>query len=400
MESVSTNQKERKAAAILFVIAAAFQLLIVIVNLIMYRVNSGYVPVSLILYVLLYAAVAVGLFLDKVPFPIAGAGFAGLAVMEFLGFVSSVRSVATSLRNMAADGYTVSAFAKITFLLPIVSPVCLMLGFAAAALIIFFTVYGNDKLKQTAKKLAVLPLILLLINCVFCALIVILYAVLVLFTRNGGYPPLLFVQNVLSLAVSILALLGTVKTLNAYLYPEGKPKKTVTRADGTVAEAGDGYCGMAKHVLLLLFTCGIWYYIWICRTTWYTNRVEDEEERSPAKKLLLCMFVPFYIIYWTYKTALRIDKIAKSRGIASDIATPCLVLAIFVSFVPPIIMQDKINAIALNEGVPQEAPEKAPEEASAPVDVPEALEKYKRLLDSGVITQEEFDAKKKQLLDL
>ncbi|MBQ5990917.1 MAG: SHOCT domain-containing protein [Clostridia bacterium] len=112
------------------------------------------------------------------------------------------------------------------------------------------------------------------------------------------------------------------------------------------------------------------------------------------------MFVPFYIIYWTYKTALRIDKIAKSRGIASDIATPCLVLAIFVSFVPPIIMQDKINAIALNEGVPQEAPEKAPEEASAPVDVPEALEKYKRLLDSGVITQEEFDAKKKQLLDL
>ena len=28
------------------------------------------------------------------------------------------------------------------------------------------------------------------------------------------------------------------------------------------------------------------------------------------------------------------------------------------------------------------------------------LKKYKELLDSGVITQEEFDAKKKQLLDL
>lgn len=396
MESVSTNQKERKAAAILFVIAAAFQLLIIIVNFVAYRV-FGVFP---FLYVLLYAAVAVGLFLDKVPFPIAGAGFAGLAVMEFFSIVSSVRSAVLSLRNLTANGYTVSMPTKITLFLPIIPPVCLMLGFAAAALIIFFAAYGSDKLKQVAKKLTVLPLIFLLINCVYIALVVILCAVLLAFGSITGYPPLTIIQNALSLVLSILALLGTVKALNAYLYPEGKPKKTVTRADGTVAEAGDGYCGMAKHVLLLLFTCGIWYYIWICRATRYTNRAEGEEERSPAKKLLLCMFVPFYIIYWTYKTALRIDKIANSRGIASDIATPCLVLAIFVSFVPPIIMQDKINAIALNEDELQEAPEKTPEEAPAPVDVPETLEKYKRLLDSGVISQEEFDAKKKQLLDL
>ncbi|MBQ6677121.1 MAG: SHOCT domain-containing protein [Clostridia bacterium] len=33
-------------------------------------------------------------------------------------------------------------------------------------------------------------------------------------------------------------------------------------------------------------------------------------------------------------------------------------------------------------------------------DIPEDLKKYKELLDSGVITQEEFDAKKKQLLGL
>ena len=33
-------------------------------------------------------------------------------------------------------------------------------------------------------------------------------------------------------------------------------------------------------------------------------------------------------------------------------------------------------------------------------DEADKLKKYKDLLDSGVITQEEFDAKKKQLLDL
>ena len=38
--------------------------------------------------------------------------------------------------------------------------------------------------------------------------------------------------------------------------------------------------------------------------------------------------------------------------------------------------------------------------ASASVSVADELKKYKELLDMGIITQEEFDAKKKQLLDL
>ena len=44
----------------------------------------------------------------------------------------------------------------------------------------------------------------------------------------------------------------------------------------------------------------------------------------------------------------------------------------------------------------------APQQGVAPqqVDAAEELQKYKQLLDSGVITQEEFDAKKKQLLGI
>ena len=42
-----------------------------------------------------------------------------------------------------------------------------------------------------------------------------------------------------------------------------------------------------------------------------------------------------------------------------------------------------------------------PQKATAPtVDTPEQIYKYKELLDNGIITQDEFDAKKKQLLDL
>ena len=75
---------------------------------------------------------------------------------------------------------------------------------------------------------------------------------------------------------------------------------------------------MAQHVLLLLLTCGIWLYIWIYRTTGYLNRLEDEEPQNPTTKLLLCMFVPFCFIYWIYKNAQRLDKLAAQNGIASD----------------------------------------------------------------------------------
>ena len=101
---------------------------------------------------------------------------------------------------------------------------------------------------------------------------------------------------------------------------------------------------------LLLFTFGIWNLIWIYRTTRYLNCVQDEKYRNPATKLLLCMFVPFYSIYWVYQSARRIDKLAAAVGVVSDLAVVCLILEIFVPLIPLILMQDKINQIV---GKPQ-----------------------------------------------
>ena len=47
-----------------------------------------------------------------------------------------------------------------------------------------------------------------------------------------------------------------------------------------------------------------------------------------------------------------------------------------------------------------EEQKKASAPASAPVSAADELKKFKELLESGIITQEEFDAKKKQLLGL
>ena len=194
-------------------------------------------------------------------------------------------------------------------------------------------------------------------------------------------------------------------------YPEGLPKQTVSASAetgstaATATPAPEIYCGLVKHILLLLFTCGIWLYIWIYRVTGYTNDVEGEEYRNPTNKLLLCLFVPFYMIYWMYKTAQRLDKMAAAKNIPSDLSTLCLILAIFVPIIPPILMQDKLNDIVTGRVVPAATPAAAPAPApaAAPASVSEAADdllKLKELLDAGILTQEEFDAKKKQLLGL
>ena len=72
-------------------------------------------------------------------------------------------------------------------------------------------------------------------------------------------------------------------------------------------------------------------------------------------------------------------------------------------------MQAKINEIVGGPDGSASAPAYAPastaaytpaSSANTNIGVADELKKYKELLDSGVISQEEFDAKKKQLLEL
>ncbi|MCI8283868.1 MAG: hypothetical protein HFE90_01180 [Firmicutes bacterium] len=171
------------------------------------------------------------------------------------------------------------------------------------------------------------------------------------------------------------------------------------------------------------------------------------------------MFVPFYSIYWIYKSAQRVDKLARINGISSDLTTLCLVFAIFIGIIPPIILQDKINSIALNaqpgsvppagyngynpqqgntyqqnyndqanntynsnqqdynsqagsvynsdqqdyntqtNNQPNAGRQTNPQRTDAD-SIAEELKKYKEMLDSGLISQEDFDKKKQQLLGL
>ena len=189
-----------------------------------------------------------------------------------------------------------------------------------------------------------------------------------------------------------------IAAIREYAFPSEKKNVASAQTTNSVNSNydGNGYISMGAHVCLLLFTFGIWQYIWIYKATKYTNLAKGEEERNPATKLLLCIFIPFYAIYWTYKTAKRIDSISNDRGIHSDIATLSLILALFIPFVAPIVMQSSINRACTCTP----AGTAKTEDVNTEMAIADSLAKYKTLLDQGIITQEEFDAKKKQLLGL
>jgi len=169
--------------------------------------------------------------------------------------------------------------------------------------------------------------------------------------------------------------------------------------------ADDGFISMVTHVILILFAGWIWLYIWIYKMTAYTNRAKVFEDRNPTNKLLLCMFVPFYFCYWTYHTSLRIDYLGRQVGIGGDSSTVSTVLSFFVPIAAPIIQQNKVNNICTGTGTAHTYQSQPGYQAAQPQQPSssstiEDLKQYKELLDAGIITEEEFAAKKKQLLGL
>lgn len=199
-----------------------------------------------------------------------------------------------------------------------------------------------------------------------------------------------FVTKILWVIVLLLTGGGAVLLPLTILYPAKSRITSVNNANNGIVD-NEGYISLGKHIVLCIFTFGIWYLIWIYRTTAFLNKTPNAEQHNPTSKLLLCIFIPFYSIFWFYKQGQRIDMMSKSKNLNySDMATMCLVLGIFIPIVACILMQDRINNIC-------QAKENVKDNTEKDL---ENLQQLKNLLDSGVITKEEFDAKKKQLLGL
>lgn len=192
--------------------------------------------------------------------------------------------------------------------------------------------------------------------------------------------------------ISFLALIAGAAMLPLMALPYTAPEKAAA-----TNQSGNGYISLSMHIVLLLFTGGIWQLIWIYKTTEFLNRVKGQEHSNPTSSLLLCMFIPFYSIFWFYKQGQKLDAYTREKGAnLSEMATVCLILGIFIPFVAAILMQDRLNKLSGVEGsVPSNNNYSS---ADSDAEKIENIRKLKELLDCGAITQEEFDAKKSQIL--
>ena len=105
------------------------------------------------------------------------------------------------------------------------------------------------------------------------------------------------------------------------------------------------YNSIGKHIFWTLITAGIWHLIWVFHVTKNLNRVAGIETRKPWAELLLYIFLPFYSVYWYYKTAEYVDAFAAEKGKKSNLAILSLVFGLVFPVVPYVVLQDKINLI-------------------------------------------------------
>lgn len=129
-------------------------------------------------------------------------------------------------------------------------------------------------------------------------------------------------------------------------------KSTVSSDENNnAAPARDGYINIGLHAVLLLVTCGVWQLVWIYKTTKTLNGTVGMKDRSPIAAVLLSIFIPFYYWCWIYQSAKRIDR----KTATGNTAGICLLLAILVGIVSPIVIQTNINSIAAAPAAVQEA---------------------------------------------
>ena len=131
------------------------------------------------------------------------------------------------------------------------------------------------------------------------------------------------------------------------MYLRANPKPAYEVAENEHPVYDEMYVGMVGHILLSIFTLGIYNCIWTYKTTENLNCLNNEIQ-SGAKKLLLCIFVPFYRLYWYYNQSKRLEGLMKAKDEnASEFAIVTLILAIFVPVVAAsAFLQVKINEYA------------------------------------------------------
>ena len=103
----------------------------------------------------------------------------------------------------------------------------------------------------------------------------------------------------------------------------------------------EGYIALPEHCCMLLLLWPVWAPIWIYHTTKALNSKPCKKDK-PVAQLLLCLFVPYYWIYWFYRQGKRVDQLSAEKKYFKTSAL-CLILAFFIPVAAGYMLQKRIN---------------------------------------------------------
>lgn len=108
-----------------------------------------------------------------------------------------------------------------------------------------------------------------------------------------------------------------------------------------------GGVSLGAHIPLSLLTGGLYQLFWIGHCTEYLNGAHGEEHRVANSEILMCLFVPFYWIYWYHEHAQRTDWMADYMGLGDDKLCTGWYMFFVVVFPPvaSIMLQCRLNVI-------------------------------------------------------
>ncbi|MBQ7295424.1 MAG: DUF4234 domain-containing protein [Clostridia bacterium] len=110
------------------------------------------------------------------------------------------------------------------------------------------------------------------------------------------------------------------------------------------ARLSAAYISITTHILLSLFTMGIWNIIWTYRTTKSINKISNDGKEYNPIAVLLLHAIPFYSLYWTYTQTNRLEnELIKHGEEKGNMGALSVIIRIIDGFAGTVYMQYKIN---------------------------------------------------------
>lgn len=132
-----------------------------------------------------------------------------------------------------------------------------------------------------------------------------------------------------------------------YLRPTPHNPSVLMSYDKKDFKKPEEYRNVVAFFLLMFLTLGIYSLYQFYRLTKITNDDESMVRRGPGAQLALCIFVPFYSIYWMHQTGKRIENLMQEKtGKMASLAVPAALFTFFgLGPVALTLIQNNVNKI-------------------------------------------------------